>query len=244
MIQKSYAASGDIMGALLNSSKEKVSGYVEMGEAYPVSIEVKLKQKSQKSARKGMRGQIIDSGASIDEIVGSLGIKNWIAKNIAMLVSGTAVALTAVSGSVTDEEITLPVDGSWVGLGHRNVTTVTIDTKTEGVDFEVKPALGLIRGLGSTTGAVTVDYDYAAESGYKINIGANSVIRMALLVDGQNDEDGQPFVAEFDSVVLIPKGALNVISDPETDYEEMEFDLVFETLPGKTSPGTINGFAI
>ena len=243
-MQKSYVASGNMMGALLDTNKQKVSGYVDMGEAYPFGLEVKLKQKKQKSARKGMRGQTIDSGATIDEVLGSVGIKNWIAKNIAMLVSGTAVELTATSGTVSATDIDLPVDGSWVSLGYRNVSDVLITGKEEGTDFEVKAALGLIRGLGATTGSVSVAFDYAGQGGYKVDVGTSSVIRMALLIDGKNDEDGQPFIAEFDSVVFIPKGPLNLISDPETDYEEMEFDLLFETLPGKTTPGTINGLAI
>lgn len=232
------------MGALLDANKQKVSGYVDMGEADQFVIEVKLKQKKQKSSRKGMRGQIIDSGATIDESNGVTSIKNWIAKNIAMLISGTAIELLIASGTVTDADVTLPDDESWVFIGHRNVSSVTIALKVEGTDFEVKPALGLIRGLASTSGAVVVSYSHDGESGYKLDVGTSSVIRMAILIDGQNDEDGQPFVAEFDSVVFIPKGPLTLISAPDTDYEKMEFDLIFETLSGKTSPGTINGFAI
>lgn len=233
------------MGALLDANKQKVSGYVDMGEASPFTVEVKVKQKKQKSARKGMRGQIIDSGATIDESTGVVGIKNLIAKNIAMLVSGTAVELTATSGTVSATDIDLPADGSWVPLGYRNVSDVLISGKDEGTDFEVKPVLGLIRGLGATAGTtVSFACNYAGQGGYKVDIGTSSVIRMGIIVDGQNDEDGQPFVAEFDSVVFIPKGPLYLISDTETDYEKLEFDLLFETLPGKTSPGTINGFAI
>lgn len=243
-MQKSYVASGDMMGALLNANKQKVSGYIDIGEAGPFEVEVKLKQKKQKSSRKGMRGQTIDSGATIDEITGSVAIKNWIAKHIAMMVSGTSVELSIALGTVSDASITLPDDGSWVFLGHRNVSDVLIDTLVENTDFEVKPALGLIRGLDTTSGVKTVAYSHAGETGYKVDIGTASVIRMALLVDGQNDEGGEPFIAEFDSVVFIPKSRLAIISDSESDYEKMEFDLLFETLPGKTSPGTINGFAI
>ena len=46
-MQKNYVASGDMLGALLDANKQKVSGYIEMGEAYPVAVEVKLKQKKQ-----------------------------------------------------------------------------------------------------------------------------------------------------------------------------------------------------
>jgi len=239
----SYGASGDLYGALLDVNKQKVSGFVDMGEASPVSITVKLKQKKQKSARKGMRGQTTDSGARIDEVIGSLGIQNWIAKNIAMLLSGTAVAATESLGTVTAEAITLPADGSWIKLAHRDVSSVLITDKAEDTDFEVKPRAGLIRSLGAElTG--TAAYSYAAESGYKIDIATKSAIRMALIIDGKNDETDEDFYAELDSVVFVPKSPMLLISAPETDYEKMEFDLIIETLPGKTSPGSINGFAI
>ena len=134
-VMRSYTASGNLYGALLDANKQRVGGYLDLGDAWPFTIEVKLEQKSRKTSRKGMRGQIIDSGARIDGVSGSVGIKNWVANNIAMLVSGQAVKKTAASGSVTDQEITLPADGSWVPLGQRNVSSVTIATKVEGTDM-------------------------------------------------------------------------------------------------------------
>lgn len=243
-VMRSYTASGNLYGALLDANKQRVGGYLDLGDAWPFTIEVKLEQKSRKTSRKGMRGQIIDSGARIDGVSGSVGIKNWVAKNIAMLVSGQAVKKTAASGSVTDQEITLPADGSWVPLGQRNVSSVTIATKVEGTDFEVMAATGLVRNLTDTEITGAAAYSYTGLGGYSIDIATSAVIRMALMVDGQNDETGEPMVIELDSVVFIPKSPLAFISEPETDYEEMEFDLTMETLPGKTSPGKIDGIAI
>lgn len=243
-VMRSYTASGNLYGAILDSNKQRQGGYLDLGDAWPFTMEVALEQKSRKTSRKGMRGQIIDSGARIDGVTGSVGIKNWVAKNIAMLVSGQAVKKTADSGSETDQQITLPADGSWVPLGQRNVSSVVIDTKVEGTDFEVMTETGLVRNLTDTEITGTASYSYAGLGGYSIDIATSAVIRMALMINGQNDETEEPMVIELDSVVFIPKSPLTFISEPETDYEEMEFDLVMETLPGKTSPGKIDGIAI
>lgn len=247
-VMRSYSASGNLLGRLLDANKqpiEPIGGYVDMGDAWPFTMKVTLQQKSRKTSRKGMRGQIIDSGARIDGVTGSVGIKNWVAKNIAMLVSGKAVAQEKKSNSVSDQQITLPADGSWMPLGHREVSSVTIDTKTEGTDFEVMATTGLIRNLTGSEFSGAVGYTWEGLGGYRIDIATSSVIRMALMIDGQNDETGEPMVIELDSVVLVPTGEMPFISEPETDYEEsLDFDLVMETLSGKTSPGFIDGVAI
>lgn len=243
-MSKNYVSSGDIYGALLDANKNRVSGYVKMGNAYPFSIEAKIKAKQQKSAERGMRGQIVDSGGTVDGVTGSLSLKNWIAANIAMLVAGTAVECTEAEGTESGLPMILPADGSWVPTGKKDISDVVIDTKELGVDFEVSPRLGMMRAVGGSEITSDVAFSYAAESGYRIEVGTTPVIRMAIMVDGLNDETGEPFTAEAGSVVFTSKSALNIISDPETDYETMEFDLVFETPAGATSPCIINGFPL
>ncbi len=244
-VMRSYSASGNLLGRLLDANKQPIGGYIDMGDAWPFKLKVALKQKSRKTSRKGMRGQIIDSGARIDGVTGSLGIKNWVAKNIAMLLSGKAVAQEASSNTVTNQDITLPADGSWIPLGQRKVSKVKIASKAEGTDFEVMAEAGLIRNLTKTEITGKVGYDWAGLGGYKIDIATESVVRMGLLIDGQNDETGEPMVVELDSVVLVSNGEMTFISEPETDYEEsLDFDLTIETLPGKTSPGTVDGIAL
>ncbi len=242
---RSYSASGNMFGRLLDANKQPVGGYFDMGDAWPFTMKVALQQKSRKTSRKGMRGQIIDSGARIDGVEGSVGIKNWIARNIAMLLSGKAVAQQKKKTTVNDQDITLPADGSWIPLGQHNVSEVQIASKEEGEDFAVMAATGLIRNLKESEFTGKVGYSWEGLGGYRIDIATSSVIRLGLMIDGQNDETGEPMIVELDSVVFIPNGDMTFISEPETDYEEsLDFDLVIETLPGKTSPGTVDGIAI
>lgn len=243
-MNKNYVAEGDIFGALLDANKQRVSGYIKMGNAYPFTIEAKIKTKQQKSAELGKRGQIVDSGGSLDGVTGSLSLKNWIAENIAMLVAGRAVEKSEAEGTVSALSMTLPADGSWIPTGHKDISEVVITDKFEDTDFEVSPRLGMIRALNDTAITADVAFSHAAGSGYRIEVGTNPVIRMAIMVDGRNTETGEYFTAEAGSVVLTSKSPLNLISDPETDYESMEFDLTFETPSGATSPCVIDGFPL
>lgn len=243
-MSKNYAAEGDIYGALLDANKQRVGGYVKMGNAYPFTLEAKVKTKQQKSAELGKRGQIVDSGGTLDGVNGTLSLTNWIAANFAMLAAGKAVPLTEAEGTVSALAMTLPADGSWIPTGHKDISSVVIDSKEEGTDFEVSPRLGMIRALKNTELTVDVAFSYAAESGFRIEVGSTPVIRMALLVDGRNTETGEYFTAEAGCVVFTSKSPINLVSDPETDYEKMDFDLSFETPPGATSPCVINGFPL
>lgn len=243
---RNYTASGNIYGALLDANKQRISGYLDMGEAWPVKLKVEVQSKQLKSSRKGMRGQIVAAGGRINGVTGTVGIKNWNARNIAMLLAGRAVEQTAASGAVSDQGIVLPKDGSWIPLGRHNVSSVTIAGKSEGTDFEVQTSAGFIRNLTNTEISGQVSFSYAGLSGYRINIADTPVIRMAILIDGKNDETSEPMIIELDSVVFTSNSEMAFISEPEMDYEEMEFNIQCETLisQGKTSPGTIDGVPI
>lgn len=241
-----YTASGTMYGALLDANKNPVGGFLDMGEAWPFAIQVATQTKQLKSSRKGMRGQIVHAGARIDGVTGTVSIKHWNARNMAMLLSGQAVEQTAAAGSVSDRAIVLPADGSWIPLGKRNVSGVTLEGATEGTDFEVNAGVGLIRNLTDAEITGNVSFSYAGMAGYRIDMANTPVVRMAIIIDGQNDETGEHMVIELDSVVFTSNGDMKFISEPETDYEFMEFNIQCETLveQGKTSPGTIDGIPI
>ena len=241
-----YTASGTMYGALLDADKQRVGGYLDMGEAWPFTIQVNTQTKQLKSSRKGIRGQVVHAGARIDGVSGTVGIKHWNARNMAMLLSGRAVEQTAATGSVDAQAITLPAGGGWIPLGKRNISGFTLEGKTEGVDFEVAPAVGLVRNLTNTAISGDASFSYSTLAGYRIEMANTPVIRMAILIDGQNDETGEPMVIELDSVVFTSNGDMKFISEPETDYEHMDFNIQCETLVehGKTSPGTIDGIPI
>ena len=133
----------------------------------------------------------------------------------------------------------------FVRLAHKDVSSVLITGSVENTDFEVNGPLGLIRAIPGgnlSAGAQTVNsYAYAAESGYRVNVGTKALNRVAIMIDGENLESGAAVNAEFDSVVLASSSEINLVSDPDSDFDEMPFSLTFETKEGQTTPGHVNG---
>ena len=247
-MRKSMSAIGTLYAGLLDSNKNLVGGYKRVGNAYPFSIQAATEQKGQISRLKESAGQMLDSKTTMTEdgVKGSLVLRQWDAKNLAWALSGEAVALTGTGGTVSGESVTLIAD-EWVRLANKGVSSVVITGGTEGTDYEVNGPLGLVKMLstgGLTAGANSAAYSYAAETGYQVQIGSKSLIRVALLLDGENEYDGSEFYGEFDSVTMASSAEINLISDPSSEYEELPFSLVFETLPGKTHPCTINGLGV
>ncbi len=243
---KAMSGIGTLYMGLLDSDRKLVGGYRRVGNAYPFSVQVSTEEKSQKSRMKENAGQNIFTKVSLSEITGSMTLREWDARNLAWALSGEAAPMSGSGGTVSAETVTLIAD-EWVKLEHEKVSSVVISGATEGTDYEVNSLLGMVKMLSSgslSAGDVSVAYSYGAESGYRINIGSKTQVRVAILLDGENEFDGSEFYGVFDSVVLASSAEINFISDPDGEGEELPFSLTFETLDGKTSPGTINGLDI
>ncbi|CAG36318.1 phage tail tube protein [Desulfotalea psychrophila] len=231
---------------LLDKDKKLVGGYRRVGECYPFKIKVETEQKKMESRQRESAGQTLHTKNRVSAIGGSINIREWTAANLAWALSGTEVLNTAVAGTVADESVTLIAD-NWVRLAHQNISAVKIADAAEGSDFEVNAPLGLIRfitGGALSATAVSVAYSYAEESGYRVDIGNKSLVRVAIMIDGENEYTGEAISAVFDSVVLSSSAEISLISEPDNEYEELPFELSFETLPGKKSPGYINGLPL
>ena len=253
---RAYSLIGTVYMGLLDSNKNLVGGFRKVGNVYPFSLKVATEQKKQVSRMKETAGQTLHATTRITEVTGAMNIREWIPETLAWGLSGGTAKMTAASGSVlpaSPESITAKL-GEYVRLAHKGVSAVVVKddsdatTYVAGTDYEVVAALGLIMAIDG--GAIAADevlhvsYTYAAESGYRVDIGTSALIRVAILIDGKNEEDGTEMTMEFDSVVLAANADINVISDPGTDYEELPFALTFETKEGQSSPGRINGVPI
>jgi len=130
-----------------------------------------------------------------------------------------------------------------VRLENKGVSEVVITGGVLGTDFEVNATLGLVRMIPDgalVAGAIDTAYTHAAESDYKIKIAENAQTRVFMMLDGVDLETGADFWAEFDSVVISSNSEIELVSDPDADFGDIAFDFSFETLTGKTSPGTVN----
>lgn len=249
MPSKTVNLSGSLFLAELDDKKQKKSGFFQVGEVYPFTFTMNTKTVKLLSGLKGQRGQTAASKVKIESIEGSATFKTIVAKTIAMMLFGKAVKNTATAGSATLTDFTIPVDGTWGKLPHDKVNTVKVDAVVLGEDYEVNEAVGLIRVAPGKDGSILggekpVTYDYAAGAGYDITVGNSSTTRFAVLIDGRDESDESNVKIEFDSAVFAPSGGFPLIEDPETDFTDWQCSIDFETLPGKDSPGTINGMML
>jgi hypothetical protein len=234
---------GTVFFALLNELKELTSGYRKAGEVYPFSLKVETEQKTKPSAMKGTYGQTKHTKTRIVSVTGSMSFHEMFAAVFAWALAGEEAEMTAAAGTVTGESVTL-IEGEWVKLAKDNVSSVVIAGGVLDTDFKVNGPLGLVYMVPDgalTAGVNSVNYSYAAESGYQVKIGTQAQIRVAILLDGRNLENGEEITCKFDSVVLSSNTEINLITDPNTDFDTIQFNTVFETLDGKDSPGVING---
>lgn len=81
MAGKVLNISGTAYGCRLDSDMKRVDGFFVIGNTYPFTIKGEKSNVTLPSALKGQRGQVVDSGARIDEVVGSVG-KNSVATNL------------------------------------------------------------------------------------------------------------------------------------------------------------------
>ncbi len=242
---KAYSGTGTVFMRPVDSAGQPTGDFKPVGDAYPLSCQVTTEQLKKKSRRVETAGQIIAAKNEITDTTGSLTLHEWNAANLAYGLSGTAVALTDTSGSASAEAVTAPAAGEYKALAHRDVSNVVITGSVEGTDFNVDATLGLLTiidgGNLSADDSLSVDYDYAAKSGYQVDIGSNAQIRVQVLAHLYSEFADKHFVMELDSVVLGTSSDINFISEEGSTGELLEFSMTLETLEGQTSPGRVDG---
>ena len=259
MQPKTRAFAGTVYMAPLDGSKNRIGGFRKVGNVYPFTLQVETEQKINTSRMRESAGQNLDTRTILSGITGACTLRQWMASTLAWALSGEEVAMSEAGGVVAPvggTTLTAPAPGEWEPMGHQNISVVSIteDTDTSptvyalGVDYELNTTLGLwttVEGGAIAEGAdVRYGYTYAAEAGYRVEVGNKTMIRVAVLIDGEDEFTGEAVNAEFDSVVLASGAEINIITEPDSDYEELPFSLTFETLEGKSSPGRINGIDV
>lgn len=257
MSYKAYAGSGTVYMAPVDEDGNKTGDFRQVGDAYPLSVQVQTDQVKKKSRMVERAGQTIAARTKIsdDGITGTLTLHEWNAANLAWALSGSAVELTATSSSVTDEALTAPAAGEFKQIGgankRRNISAVTVTTSPAGTtyvedtDYTLDTALGLFTiidgGAISESDALLIDYTYAAESGYRVDVGSSVTLRVAVLAHLHDEFRDKHYTLELDSVVLNASQEINFISEEDSTGELLQFGMTLETLSGQSSPGRIDG---
>lgn len=255
MSYKVFSGTGTVYVAPVNSSGVKTDNYKQVGDAYPLSIQVATKKTEVKSRMVERAGQVIASKVEIDTISGTLTLREWNADNLAWALSGAAAQQSVSASSVTDEEVTMPVPGEYAELAYRDVSSVVVTsspagtTYEEGTDYEYDAKLGLITSVaGGALAAGTVDtlidYSYAAKADYQVKVGSSVQIRVAILAHIYDEYRDDHYELEIDSAVLSSNSEINFISEEGSEGELLEFDMTLETLSGQDSPARVNGVPV
>lgn len=256
MSYKAYAGTGTVFMAPVDENGAKTAGFRQVGDAYPLSIQVQTDQIKKKSRMVERAGQVIAARTKIgdDGITGSLTLHEWNAANLAWALSGTASALTGTQATVTAAAHTLGLAGEWTQIGgatpRRNLSAVTVTSDPAGTtyvldtDYTLDLTLGLITpiaGRPTVSDDVLITYTYAAESNYRVDIGSNVQIRVAILAHLYDEFRQQHYTMELDSVIMSASQEINFISEEDSTGELIQFAMTLETLSGASSPGRIDG---
>lgn len=172
---------------------------------------------------------------------------------MAMALMGESSAVDVASAVVSDRPVTAKLD-CFVKLGYKNLSEVSavtnaaviagspgyaIGAKTyvEGVDYTINYALGMIQALSSgeitEAQALQADLTQTAYSGFVTRGGIKSSFEMYILVDGQNQADGDDVEFEVYRAHLSASSAVDFMSDK---FSELEMSGFMQTPPGKTEP--------
>jgi len=245
---------GTIFGREVDAVGAPLAGsfWMDIGEVYPLETQVVSKEVKVKSRKVATAGQIIGAKADIDDITGSMTLRQWNAFNLARFFSGTESLLTGAGGTMSPTEFTAPAPGKWIELGHQDFTSLTVTsspagtTYVLGIDYEYNATLGLFTtvadgDLDAGTVAVLIGGAYAAQRDYRIEIGTRAQTRMAIKGELYNEFSGIKHKLEYDCVLLTAANAVNLVSEDGSEGEHLQFTNTYITIPGKTSPGRIDG---
>lgn len=248
---KAYDLSGTLYGAPVDSDGVRTGAINRMGNAYPLKITVTPKEKKQISKEHDKSGQTVASTTSVESILAELVLRQLGARSFAWAVSGLATEMTEASAAVAPIDVVATAPGDYARFDTRKVDTVVItneaaDTTYEmGVDYILNPALAMFTPIESgdiTTGeTLKVGYNRSAQSGYSIAIGKQPVIQIAVWGSLINNYTGKEIEVELYMVTVTSPDGINLISELDSEYEELNLNLSLNTPPGRTCPGTIDG---
>lgn len=156
---------------------------------------------------------------------------------LAMMFYGTAVALSQAAVSNAAFSGIVARLGKWVPLPNKNLSAIAVTGKTEGVDYAVDYAGGMIKTLsgGTIADGATIAGTLSANAitGFRVKGLTNTSQRLRLLLKGTNKDNGKKCRLEIDDVTIAPSGGVDLMG---RKYVTATFKGTMVTLPGATEP--------
>lgn len=145
------------------------------------------------------------------------------------------------AATLTDKAVTLfaAATGGWSEIGNKQLqagVTVKKDaaTLTEGVDYEIKYAAGLIRALVGGAldagGEVLVTGSAIALDGKRLTGGETQEVNWRIIMDGENIDTGAPVHLEIPLAQIAASSEINLL---QNEYLAPEFEGVCTVATGK-----------
>lgn len=240
-MKKALLLAGDLRYDRLTSAGVS-TGYLPYGNTVQVQITQETSEKNITSRGRANYGQSLHSITIPSPTKVAIKGNEWDEEMLAMFNLGTSAARSGAGGAVTDEAATAKHDKE-VQLLHRDVSNLVVTDSTGtttyvlNTDYTFDADMGLLKAL--STGSITddesllVDYDWAAETGYKITPGSETIVRCKLLLHGKNLETGERCVVEIYDARIRSSGGIDYMAD-EVGEHGFEGTLTIPT--GQTEP--------
>lgn len=251
---KSRTFYGDIFLAKVDDAGALLSNYHMLGEAYPLTVSIKKDVVTILGRTSTTNGKNIDSKEKPAETGGGLTVYDYTADNVAKALDGLVSTRNVSQTTLTAEPVVLGKFREFVEIGTEDLTSVVVKdvtdttTYTVDVDYRLNAVLGLISPIdgGAIAEDATVHVTAAgsANTDQRVTIGAGSSAKYALkgnLIDDFSGESGKFFLRK---VRMVSKAEVIVLSDPDTEREPLQFDLIPELPTGQTDYGYFDGLPL
>lgn len=239
--QQGIIAGGDLYIDFLTAAGAS-TGFDLVGNATKLMPKVETETIENKLNGRDTLGQTGDSYTRITASSISFSMNRYDPKIVAAFFAGSAVDLTAASGSFT--ATVTAIEDKWVPLGELNVSAVVVKDATEvttyveNTDYVLNARVGMIKVL--STGAISSDDvlkisgTKAAATGYKITGGTNPVINVGLYLDGKNYVNGSDLKLRVWKAQLRAEGDFDLLA--QGGFPELGFTGTMITPSDKSWP--------
>ena len=238
-----FAGKGDAYLDILTDAGES-TGYQLKGECTSCEIKTESERKELLGRGRDTDGQVIASIVRPKPTTIKFNFRRVDAELFAMALAGTTTPLNQGSGTVTDQAVTARL-GKSLELGKINLAEAGFVVTNEaasttyvlGTDYTVNYRLGFLTILAG--GAITdgqslkVDYAYQATTGATVLGGKRYSLRVGLVLDGQNMEDGRNFILKVPRTRVSTDSAVDFLKD---DFLDLSLSGVVEMASGQTEP--------
>lgn len=236
--QFGLVASGDLYIDFLSSTGAS-TGFQLVGNCKKFAPKVETETKENKMNGRDTFGQTSESFARITGSSLSMTFNRYDPQLLAAAFMGSAVSATAAAGAYT-ATIT-GIKERWVEVGAIGLDTCVVKDTTNtttyvaGTDYEVNKRTGMIKVLTTDLDGDTLNVtgNTLAKTGSRITAGTQSVVNVALRLDGKNLATGGNVLVTVWQAQLRSESDFDFMGE---DFPELTFTATLITPTGKSWP--------